>query len=250
MTQFQIMSDLHIENYEDDVDYKNFITPKADVLILAGDIGRVARKNQLENFLKKLCPNFKAVLYVLGNHEYYKVDNYPEKTMEETRECMAEISSKIDNLYILNRDSIIIGDVCIAGCTLWSYTTLNTVPSYIVRIKDINSVKYNSMFFEDLNYIKSMISYCKKNKLKLVVVSHYSPSYSVSKKKKRDKYTSLYCSNLDGLLNSRSIHTWICGHVHKNFDLITTRGTRLLSNQKGKPKDNILDFSLEKIIQV
>ena len=250
MTDFQIMSDLHIENYEDDVDYKKFITPKADILILAGDIGRISRREQLENFLKSLCRNFKVVIYVLGNHEYYKVDNFPENTIEQCKEILKDISKNITNLYVLDRSSIIIKDVCIVGCTLWTNTNLLNIPSYIVRIKDINTVKYNAMFREDFRYIKSMVSYCQKKGLKLLVVSHHSPSYEIGRNKKHDKYSSLYCTNLEFMLTSTQVHTWVCGHVHKNFDFITTGGTRLVSNQKGKPKDKITDYSLEKIINL
>jgi hypothetical protein len=95
-----------------------------------------------------------------------------------------------------------------------------------------------------------MINYCKNKGLKLVVVSHHCPTYKVLENKQSDKYSSLYGSHLDYLLKSDNIHTWIFGHNHKNYDFISENGTRLVSNQKGKPKDNITDFSKEKIITV
>ena len=68
---YQISSDLHIENFEDDVDPLKLITPKADVLILAGDIGSLYKYEQLFRFINNLVNHFKFILYIPGNHEYY-----------------------------------------------------------------------------------------------------------------------------------------------------------------------------------
>lgn len=248
MVNFQIMSDLHLETLDETQSVLSFITPKASVLILAGDIGRIHKYEQLETFLKEICKHFEIVLYVLGNHEYYKVDNVPVKTMDELLEDVHKIKLGIPNLYILNRTSVIIDDVCIAGCTLWSQATVE-VPQFIVRIPEMNTFKYNAMFKQDLTYLESMVELCKARKLKLLVVTHHCPSYLVGRKT-RDKYQSLYVSNLDYLLDSSRVNTWVCGHVHRNFDFRTKNGTRLVCNQKGKPHDKLTTFTKEKIIVV
>jgi Icc-related predicted phosphoesterase len=249
MVKFQIMSDLHIETLSDNISVDDFVKKSADILILAGDIGRVHKYEQVKKFLKELCEKFEIVLYVLGNHEYYRVDNVPPKNMEQILADLETIRSEIPNLYILNRNSVIVEDVCIVGCTLWSQATLD-VPPYIVRIPEMDTIKYNSLFKEDLYYIERMITYCQEKNLKLLVVTHHCPTYVISKRKATDKYKSLYCSNLDYLLDSKKVHTWICGHVHTNFDMKTRNGTRLVSNQKGKPKDKVSDYLLDKVITV
>ena len=98
-----------------------------------------------------------------------------------------------------------------------------------------------------------MIAYCKKKNKKLLVVTHYMPTYSIFdtiKKFKKDKYISLYASNLDHFLNKDYVHTWISGHIHINFDIITNGGTHLVGNQLGKPKDNIKDYNMKKVITI
>jgi Icc-related predicted phosphoesterase len=96
-----------------------------------------------------------------------------------------------------------------------------------------------------------MINYCDKNKLKLIVITHYCPTYKVMENcNKKDKYMSLYTSNLDEMLDKQKVNTWICGHTHTNFDFISDNGTRVVSNQFGKPKDNITDCLMNKIIKV
>ena len=76
MIDIQVASDLHLE-YNKVKDYKDIITPAAPILVLAGDIGNLYEYEKLLDFLKWCCDNFVAVLYVSGNHEFYKVYNYP-----------------------------------------------------------------------------------------------------------------------------------------------------------------------------
>lgn len=245
MTTFQISSDLHIEYKNDRVpDPLSLITPSADILILAGDIGSLYKYKQLKTFLEQLCLYFKAVLYVPGNHEYYKLFSESKncETMTELSKKFIELERNIDNLYILDKSSVMINDVCIVGCTLWSKPK-TYVPPYICRIHEINTNKYNEMFNEHLEYIKKMMKYCYRKQKKLLVITHHCPTYSVMKgKKKKDKFVSLYASDLDYLLRSEFVHTWVCGHIHENFDFITKNGTRVVGNQLGKPKDKIKDY--------
>jgi Icc-related predicted phosphoesterase len=252
MTKFQIASDLHIEYKNNEVpDPLTLITPTADVLILAGDIGSFYKYDQLKSFLQKLCPYFKVVLYVPGNHEYYKQQGYQAQQMNILLKRFMKIEKSINNLYVLNRSSVQIDDVCIVGCTLWSDAT-TVIPKFIVRVQSMNSLLYKQKFDSDLEYIEKMIEYCKKKNLKLLVITHHCPTYSVitSRKKKKDKYISLYASHLDHLLTDDQVHTWVCGHIHSNFDKITEGGTHLVGNQKGKPKDHITDYNKSLVISV
>ena len=252
MLNLQIASDLHIEYKNDEIpDPLTYITPKADILILAGDIGSFYKIDQLKGFLEKVCKLFKTVIYVPGNQEYYtvKTDN-SLLPMNELLDRLYEIEQDIKNLIILNQSSLIIDDICITGCTLWSKPDI-LIPKFIVRIYGINNDIYLKKHNSDLKYIKKISSYCEKNNLKLVVVTHYCPTYKVLNDfKKLDKYSSLYTNNLDYLLDSNNINTWICGHIHKNFDFYTEKGTRVVGNQLGKPKDNIMDYSKEFVVKI
>jgi len=251
MTSIQIASDLHIEFKNDDIpDPLNYITPSADILILAGDIGSLYKIGQLRGFLEKLCPLFQTVVYVPGNHEYYTVQNYEQLSMNKLLNRLYEIEKDIQNLYILNQSSIVIGDICITGCTLWSKPMV-IIPKFIVRIYGMNTEIYEKKFSNDINYLNKMIDYCNKNNLKLVVATHYCPTYDViNEEKMRDRFVSLYVSNLDHLLTKEKIHTWICGHIHSNFDIISKNGTRVVGNQLGKPRDKITDYSKELVLKI
>lgn len=246
MTTIQIVSDLHIEYKNDEVPNPlDLITPSADILVLAGDIGSLYKLDQLKQFLEELCKHFEVVLYTPGNHEYYSEQGYDPVNLCDLNERLKQIEKSIDKLYILNRSSVKLDNdekICITGVTLWS-KPLVPIPKYLVRINNITTHLYQNMYEEDRKYLEKMIRWCEDNDYKLIVVTHYCPTYKVLEgSKKHKKFFSLYATDLNELLDKRMVHTWICGHVHKNFDFKTEGGTRVVSNQKGKPKDHIKDY--------
>jgi predicted phosphodiesterase len=252
MVEIQIASDLHIEYKNDEIPNPlDYITPVADILILAGDIGSLYKIEQLEGFLCKLCVYFKHVIYVPGNHEYYTFKEYNQIGMNLLLSRLYKIEQNIKNLYVLNKSSIMVENICITGCTLWSDLKIS-IPKFIVRIFGITDELYTQKFNSDLHYLKKMIDHCDKNNYKLVVVTHYCPSYTATQNcKKRDRYISLYTSDLDYLLDTNKIDTWICGHIHSNFDYKHNQdGTRVVSNQRGKPKDKITDYLKNFVIKI
>ncbi len=246
MPTFQIASDLHIEYKNNDVvDPWNYIEPVADILILAGDIGSFYKINQLRAFLEPVCAKFRMVLYVPGNQEFYTVDEHKPKRMYQLLNSLYEIENSIENLVVLNQSSIVIDDTVICGCTLWSQPEIK-LPRYLVRIAGFTTEEYEKSHKSDLAYVEKMIEYCQVNKLKLVVVTHYCPTYAILEAyKARDRFISLYTTNLDRLLWKNKVHTWICGHIHQNFDIYMPNGTRVVGNQRGKPKDGITDYKLD-----
>jgi len=252
MTLLQIVSDIHIE-YEDkeDIDPLDYITPSAPTLILAGDIGSIYKIKQLTAFLSKICTYFDTVLYVPGNHEYYMTAPFLGIRKDRLDSMLENITKHIPNLYILNRKSILLGgDICVAGCTLWSVPKC-VLPKFLVRIKNITTRIYKHNHVKDLNYLVKMIKHCQTAKKKLVIVTHYPPTYQVLKNvKRRKKFLSLYGNDLDHLLDASKVNTWVCGHIHENFDLVTEKGCRLVGNQKGKKKDIAKDYEKNKIIQI
>lgn len=257
----QIASDLHLEVNElsDKVNIPNFIVKEnANVLILAGDIGSLYKTKQLSNFLWMVSKMYKLVIYVPGNHEYYKEKDHSELHYHRLVNKLRHFSDNIKNLRILNRNRIFINDYCFAGCTLWSDTDM-IIPEYIVKIKNINEI-YRNLYKNDLKFVKDSINLCQKENKKLIMITHHCPTYKCmgidcidigsnsedeesSTSNYREKYSSLYASKLDVLLSKEQVEMWICGHIHKNFDFITEGGTRVVGNQKGKKKDNILDYS-------
>jgi len=252
MVSFQIVSDLHIEYKNDDIpDPLTLIIPSAKYLILAGDIGSLYKLKQLTEFLKLLCAHFEAVIYIPGNHEYYRMNNYDYIPLAQLKLLFQNIEKSIENLYILDRKSIEIENIIIAGCTLWSYPIVR-VPKFIIRIPEMNTYNYKKHHIEDLKYLKNIIRYNKKrDNKKLMIITHHCPTFSIVPLHKiNNKYISLYASNLDYLLDKNLVNTWICGHIHSNFNIVSKKGTRIVGNQIGKPKDKIDDYDNKMIVNI
>lgn len=255
--KLQIVSDLHIEYKNNDIpDPLNFINPQSPILVLAGDIGSLYKFTQLKGFITKVCKLFEIVIYVPGNHEYYVQhdNNCKPVSFSVLENRLKSLESEISNLYILNQQSIIIDDVCIVGCTLWTNPEIE-IPKFMIPIYGIDNYSYYEKHKKDLMYINKMSNYCNSKNLELVVITHHCPTYKVlnnnmeKKNKKKDKYVSLYVSNLDYMIENSNINTWICGHIHQNFDF-SVGNTRIVGNQRGKPKDRIYDFSKSFIVNV
>ena len=250
--KFQIVSDLHLE-FNRELKFEDVIEPCAPDLILAGDIGHIIDLDRIKPFLRKCLSAFRNVVYILGNHEYYrdvKTDTFGrEKTMKELigmlRDFAEKISTKSHILHIVDKSVIVVGDVCIAGCTLWSKPEV-PVPPFIVRISDMSTSVYNKLHTGCVRFVNKAIEYAERKKLKLLMIIHYPPVEDLAVR--TDKFRSLYSSDLEHL--TKKVHTWVYGHVHKNSDYVNKYGCRLVSNQKGKPKDGAEDFSPAKVIEI
>lgn len=100
--RLHILSDLHLE-------FKTLKIPTtaADVVILAGD---VHVGNQGLDWIKRNFPH-QPVVYVLGNHEYYR-HALPELTETLRRE------TKGTNIHVLENSSCEYNGFTILGCCL------------------------------------------------------------------------------------------------------------------------------------
>lgn len=97
--RIQVISDLHREFGSMEISFKD-----ADIVVLAGDIN-VGTKGI--EWIKSTITDF-PVIYVLGNHEYYK-GSYP-KTLNAIRDSAADT-----NVHVLENDAVRIGDVTFHG---------------------------------------------------------------------------------------------------------------------------------------
>ncbi len=243
--RIQIISDIHLEKYLNSyIDPLSIITPSAEILVLAGDISRLYVSTGLIKFLTELSKHFQVILYVLGNHEFYYDKGETKLEINQLIEKAQMLEKIVPKLHVLQKKSVRIGNLCIAGCTLWSEIKIN-FPRFI-PIHGMTTQKYKEYFSSDLAYIHKMIKYCEKNGLKLVLITHHCPIGMNLNRNTNPYLDSLYTSSLEDLMDGTKISTWICGHVHYNFDYITKNGTRLVCNQYA---DGIDGFEKSKILK-
>lgn len=256
-----LISDVHLEF--GDCFFEN--TENAEVLILGGDIliaedlhdfkgplspydqallGKRAQAATLyREFLQRCSRQFKHVLYIAGNHEFYH-GKYPAG-MDYLREEFKEYP----NIQFLENETVEINQVCFIGCTLWTDmnkgdpTTLAIANSSMNDYRTIrrNDMDYRRLIPEDTKKIhKSSIDYISQTILQnpnktYVVIGHHSPSKLSTKPQYEKDYhmNGAYSSDLTELINNfPQIKLWTHGHTHHVFDYMIGQ-TRIVCNPRG-----------------
>ncbi len=224
--QINFISDLHLEFGPLEIE------PEAgDVLVLAGDIdikGRV-------DWINDIAGRFNHVIYVLGNHEFY--NGAMDSIYRKTREGL------VDNVHLLENESITIAGVTFHGATLWSDFLNGNPMSYLQCDQAMND--YRLIRAGDGKHrFKPQIAHSLHNISKVflqenvkegdIVVTHMAPSLlSIHEKYKNDmNINGSYASDLSELILDTKPELWFHGHVHTSFDY-TVGNTRILCNPRG-----------------
>ena len=247
--KIHILSDLHTEFDPFDMPHSD-----SDVVVLAGDthVGLRGVEWAISSIPEK------PVLYVLGNHEYYR-QAYP-KLIRKVRERIEGT-----NLILLENDSIEMGDVTFHGATLWTdfelfgdprvagyecqqkmtdFKKIRREPGYSkIRALDISSIHKKSLKWLE----KSLkFSLTEKN----VILSHHAPSLrSMPEKLKDDLISAAYTSNLEGFIGVHKPNLWVHGHVHVSSDYFLN-GCRVVCNPRGYPDERNPEFSSQLVIDL
>lgn len=182
-----LCSDLHLEFGTISLDN----TEGAEVLILSGDIlvakdlrardeygvmvnGR-DKSEMYHTFFQECSARFPNVIYIMGNHEHYHGDF--AKTLDIIRERLAYL----DNVYVMERQTMVIEDITFIAGTLWTDMnkedpqTLYGIKGYMndYRIIDNSNevVHYKKSIYkkdEEGNYITE-----KVGEVNTTIVDHY-----------------------------------------------------------------------------
>ena len=93
----QLLSDLHFEYDEDGGEaFARSVEIAGDVLVLAGDILPLLSRERIEQAFGWFCARFRQVLFVPGNHEYYRT------SPAEADALLAAAAAALPNLHVLN----------------------------------------------------------------------------------------------------------------------------------------------------
>lgn len=247
--KLQILSDMHFEFGEYDLDFSN-----TDLVVIAGDL------NIGENGFNWIAKNIKdlPVIYILGNHEYYR-NSYP-KLLHKLKE-----KSKPTNIRILENESVTIDGITFHGATLWTsfellgdpkvagfecqqrmtdYKLIRISPTYSkLRSLDTHLMHHNSLKWLTDSLENSLTS-------KNIVITHHAPSKnSIPDYFKNDIFSSAYASNLDDFILKHQPDIWIHGHIHHSFDYHIGK-TRIICNPKGYPDEKNNGFNPKLTIEV
>jgi predicted MPP superfamily phosphohydrolase len=245
----RVASDLHLEQFygmaakkmaklipEDDRDAES-------ILVLAGDIS--ARPDQLVEFLSTVEGRFKRVVYVPGNHEYYRnnMTTYDEqvpellsKELKNTSFAIGEVKSAIiddiqfifGTLWADGGSSLM--DMGAVGKGLWDFSIIGKGSSHFTvwDMKEINKKQYDDIE----RFLKAADLDRKK-----VVVSHHMPSYSLCHPRFGGEINGGFASHCDALMHADyAPDLWVHGHTHDTIDRVIGN-TRIICNPRGYAKE-------------
>lgn len=282
--KIQLASDVHLE-----FGPISFDNHGADVLVLSGDIcvaadlmqrdqfeilDRFDRSSRVHTFFQECCSRFKDVVYIMGNHEHYHGDF--AKTFDKLKTHLGYLV----NLHILEKESVMIGDVTFVGGTLW--TDMNKEdPLTLAHIRSVmNDYRIIEDTREPVHYRdadgnfhtrvgkfsptgsvvehKEMLAFIKQTVEanptgKFVVVGHHAPS-KMSTKPRYEKEVIMngaYSSDLsEFILDHPQIKLWTHGHTHHAFDYMIG-STRIACNPRGYDGyEDDTDFDITKLFEI
>lgn len=233
--RIRLLSDLHTEfgvspAAETYSEYRG-----EDVVVLAGDIavGAVGVAKVLEHFAKI----FPQVVYVPGNHEYYgsQVEEFDNEISDW---CLGQA-----NIHLLDRNSVVVGEVEFVGATLWTNFGENIWAKMAAKkmINDFRSIKHFSpdaaeaRYNRDVEYIQQALQ--NRQARHTCVVTHFLPAQACIAPQYRNPHdlTNLYFANgLDNYIGYLPETTWMFGHTHTPMDFCLGN-TRLVCNPCGYP---------------
>lgn len=232
--------------------------PEVDAVVLAGDI---ASHTQGLTWAAEAFP-CTPVVYVSGNHEYYRSDLGLLRKLQAT--------SKELGVHFLEQQEWVLGDVRFLGCTLWSGFDLYgaeqadlymaIVGTSIHDYRDILTRTGKPLSPDDtLRLHRAAVLWLDRQLAapfsgKTVVVTHFAPHRRCVAPAYRDSVVSPYfVTDLSWLMAKHKIDVWCHGHTHTNNDFIAENGCRVVSNQRGYPKEfaaGAMGFRTDLVIEV
>jgi predicted phosphodiesterase len=247
-----ILSDLHLEF----APFEPARDIEADVVILAGDIGRPGRDVPLWTRRTSAFGN-KEVIFVAGNHEYYRTELQQER-IQTLAEAMAS------GVHFLDPGQVVLGGVRFIGATLWTDFALRIPepgrsgqPGQRDRLvsnvdKAMNAAQRGLNDFYRVRSgdapftpAQALALHCEEREYLLrtlrepfdgptVVVTHHAPHRgSLAPRYESDWLSPCFVSELpDECFEVPKL--WVHGHTHTQFDY-RVGNCRVLSNPRGYP---------------
>jgi predicted phosphodiesterase len=252
--RLHVLSDLHLERGGDPP-----AAADADLVILAGDIGRGVRglRTALGWWLEH------PILYVSGNHEPYG-HGLPSLIGDLRRAAAAAHGRAI----VLERDEVVLGDVRFLGCTLWSdfdvagaHERPRAMAICAEVVNDYEHIEWTpaarTLRPDDTLRLHRASRRWLQHRLdagfpgSTVVVTHHAPL--PPRERIADPLhralAGAFVSDLTPLMGAGRVVLWIHGHTHRRVD-VTVRGTRVVSNPRGYPHEPVDGFDPGLVIEI
>ncbi len=221
----QLISDVHLEfhldggrGFIDDLDPTG-----VDVIVVAGDFATVPL---LASRLTQLCDRYPQVVYVAGNHEFYKSSPFEVQTL------LGGLEEELPNLTWLRRHRVSVAGLMFAGATLWfadqpGNETLSGQVSDFRYIEDFVPWVYEENR-RDAAFLRRSAGRAD------VVVTHHLPSQRCVPARFAASPMNRFfvCELEDAMATQPGPSLWLHGHTHDSVD-VDLHGTRVVANPFG-----------------
>ncbi len=249
-----VFSDLHREFWKG----KDLTPPLPDpstydVVVAAGDIdmGTKGATWLAETFDCEAKP----VIYVPGNHEYYRHEYH--QLNEEL-----EITCRNESIHLLNPGTIMIDQWQFIGANMWTDFKLkghpDLEPYQLNGFADFNVIEFNDGLMThsamkqinqlELGFVLTQLQQANQN---TVVINHFVPTQlAIADKWKDPRFSSFnpyFTNDLDHIYEGTPLV--IFGHTHDRYDFVHPNGTRYVGNPFGYPKENNVPYEW-KIVEI
>lgn len=251
----RIYSDIHLDHYSQDCMWYPPALPddKETTLILAGDIWIGTRWifHGENSWIEKVAHNFKQVIIVLGNHDYWPCKQ-PLAIVGGANKCNGMLQDHgIFNVKVLDMGTFADGDYLFVGATLWTdmykadplamyqmskYMTKDGKCAYETgpngQWSRFTSERWVGTHYKHRDYIKKVVE--QNRDKKIIVVSHHLPLMTLGDPEFLGHISNaFYMSDLsDLILDNSHIVLWCYGHTHYHCDTMLG-STRLINNCVG-----------------
>ena len=234
--KIQYCSDLHME-FDDNKRLMDSLPldVAGDILVIAGDSGYL-NDPSLTNlkFWEWASRNYRQVLLVAGNHEFYNngdITAYGDSWQLEL----------LPNVTYYHNKAVRIDNIDFILTTLWSQIpkgqegiiqdSMNDYYHILYNNHSVTPHHINEEFQKNINFVKKAVK--DSSAEKIVVVTHHLPTFDALLGRRKDNETNpAYATELSNYISGSRISAWIYGHSHFGTDLMIGN-THLVSNPLG-----------------
>lgn len=235
MVKIHVVSDFHLEFVGLDLIHEQ---PECDIVVVAGDVFPGPEG------IHWLGHTFnKPVVYIAGNHEYYR----PDLDMEVVHALIQDAEKEYPHVNFLQNETITIQGIRFICATLWTDFNLYGNPQLAEEIAvegmcdfeqvtwgggiPLNVEKVKDEFYTSYGYMMEELQNPFNGKT--VVVTHHLPSaMSIAPQYFNSSLNPCFGSNLNKFIKRFQPNLWIHGHTHSNVDYWIDN-TRVICNPYG-----------------
>jgi predicted phosphodiesterase len=227
----QLLSDLHFEYDADGGEaFARSVEVAGDVLVLAGDILPLHSLEMIRRAFGWFCARFRNVVFVPGNHEYYKTSPV------EADALLAACAGALPNLHVLNPGLAVIDGTRFVGGTMW-FPATEDEPRYRGFLTDFSLIRDFVPWVHETHV--AQLAFLKANvRAGDVVVTHHLPHRNSTPRMFADSPLNRFfvAGDAGEVLAQAGARLWLHGHTHSPRDYVIGT-TRVVCNPRGYPHE-------------